>query len=171
MHPAITPSRNTEPCSRSMSAAVILALAVVPRQPNAVVRVTKVGRQRGAVGDGTPGIGMAPRAAAADPARAGSGAARIFGWRQRVEAVVVPVRAPLVTDAGEVGEAEGIGRCGRNLGRSAEASRRSIVAPRPARAVEAAARGLLPFGLRRQAGSGPGGGGPGPVPRPTDHRL
>ena len=85
-HPAITPSLSTEVGSRSMSGAVILALAFgtsnlgILGHAKAVIRVAEMRRQRRAVGDGTPGIGVAPGAAAADPAGAVVRAERILRW-------------------------------------------------------------------------------------------
>src|SRR5437016_5825662 len=60
-----------------------------------------------------------------------------------------------------------IGRAGWTV----ELDVRSIVAPRETAVFEAAARGFLPFGLRRQPGSGPRRERRGLGPRHTDDRL
>src|SRR5688572_30409879 len=79
-----------------------LCFPAVAGEAEAVVGVAEGGRERGAVPDGAPRVGVTPRAAPTDPPRPGLGPARVGGRRARVVVVVVPVGTPLVTDAGEV---------------------------------------------------------------------
>src|SRR2546428_11528104 len=134
----------------------------VSRQPHPVVRVAQRRRQRGAVADGAPRVGVPPGAAAAGAARARRRTDRIRVRRARVVVVVVPVGAPLVADAGEVEEPKRVGRRDAHARRAREAERRRLARPGQVAVLDAAARGLLPLGLRRQ---------PRPRPRPARERL
>src|SRR4051794_11370990 len=99
------------------------------------------------VRDRAPGIGVAPGAAAADAPRARRRTTRPLRGRDRVVVVREPVRAPLVTDAGEVGEAEAIDRRRPHAWELRDGTIRARVAPRIARGLEPAARRALPFRL------------------------
>src|SRR5262249_4880826 len=129
----------------------------------AVVRVAEPRWQRGAVRHRAPRILVAPGAAARDATRAGLGPLRIPLGRSRVVAVVVPVQAPLVADAGEGEEPQRVCRRLGGAGRPVEAGAlRTVRAPWEARAPEPAARRLLPLRLGREpTGSAVAGRSPG----------
>src|SRR3972149_2064614 len=70
-----------------------------------VVRVAQFGRDARAVGHGAPGDLVAPGAAAGDAAGPGQRAVGVQGRRGEVVPLLVPVHAPLVAGAREVGKA------------------------------------------------------------------
>src|SRR3990167_1135108 len=87
-----------------------------PYDAEAVVRVAQFRRDARAVGHGAPGDLVAPGTAAGDPAGSGQRAVRIQGWRGEVIPFLVPVHAPLVAGAREVGEAVAVGRSPADVG-------------------------------------------------------
>src|SRR5262245_66513713 len=102
----MTPSLRIEPPGRAIacSGAILSDLRPgrrraadlfrVTRQPQAVVGISEVRRERGAVGDRAPRVGVAPRAAPADAAVAGPGPARVALRRIAVVVLAEPVGAP-----------------------------------------------------------------------------
>src|SRR5207302_710043 len=154
--PAMTPSRRTGRSSGIVERMVAPApgpdkrggrSAAGPHEAEAVVGVATLRGQRGAVGDRAPRVRVAPGAAARDAAPAAFGPGRVPRRRTPVVVVAVPVEAPLVADAGEIGQAERVWRRGGDPRRAIEPLDRPRVAPREARVLEAAARRLLPLGL------------------------
>src|SRR6266850_6990039 len=152
MRPATMPSRTTERSPGFMGSYPrhLNPVSAVARKAKTVVRVAQVGRQGGPVGDRAPGVGMAPGAAPADPASAGVRPAGVPGRRDGVIALVVPVRAPLVTDPREVVQPQGIGGRRADGRRRVEAPSRGRVAPGVVPVLPPAAGRLLPLGLGRQ---------------------
>src|SRR5438128_10724447 len=168
IRPATMPSRSTDRWAGAM-AVVILASPLtggkVARQPHPEVVIAEVRRQGGAVRDGAPRIGVPPGAAAADAPVAGGRPPRIARGRARVVALVEPVGAPLVAHASEIREPVRVPRRLADARRPVERAVGLRVAPGIARALEAAARRLLPLRLGRQPR--PGLTAQTPAPPPT----
>src|SRR5262249_58825550 len=158
IRPATTPSFRIERSADAISVRAIVCLPPsvdVAGESYTVVGVAQVRRQRGAVADRAPRVGVPPGSTPADTPRPRGRAARIPLRRLGVVGFAEPVGAPLVADAREVREPERVRRCLADARRPVERVGRSRVAPGIAGALEAAARGLLPLGLRRQARAPP----------------
>src|SRR5438045_2752241 len=174
IRPATMPSRKTE---RGSPAMAVFARMVAPsgygaaREPDAVVRVPSGRRQRRTMADRAPRVRVSPGTAAADPSRAAWRPRGVGGRGARVILVVVPVGAPFVAHAREVEQPQWIRRRGAHPRRLREALRGRLARPRQARAIAAAARGLLPLGLARQSRARPRGERGGVVPRHADDAL
>src|SRR5256886_13421953 len=97
-------------------------------------------RQRGAVRDGAPWIGVPPGAAPTDAPVASGRASRIPSGRVGVVTLVEPVGAPLVAHAREIHDPERIRRRLADGRWPVEGARGPRVAPGIARALEAAPR-------------------------------
>src|SRR5437868_12909053 len=149
MRPATIPSRTTERSPGFMESYPrhLNPVSAIPGKAKTVIRIAQVRRQGGAVGHRAPGIGMAPGSTTAYPAGAGVRPTGVPGRRDGVVGLVVPVRAPLVTDSRQVVQAQGIGRRRADERRRVEAPGRRRVAPRIARVLPPAAGRLLPLGL------------------------
>src|SRR5262249_52632190 len=114
---------------------------------------------------------MAPGAPAAHAPGPGHRSTWIAGRRVGVVGGIEPVGAPLVTDAGQIGETEWVGRGAADLRGPREAEIGPRVAPGKPRIDQSTAGRLLPFRLGRQSRTRPRREGACLVPGQSDHRL
>src|SRR2546427_13095567 len=111
--PATTPSRRID---RSAGAICVLAIVCLPpslgvaREAYAVIGVAQVRRQRRAVRDRAPRIGVTPGPAATDAPRPGFRPSRVPRRGADVVLVVEPVGAPLGADPGDGGQPRRVDR-------------------------------------------------------------